>query len=102
MIEISRVSNYSDRLRKYKIIVDDKEISDLKDGEIKQLELDEGNHNIYLKIDWCRSNKVDFYTPKDEIIRFECGSSIIGWKRFIAFVYITFLKNQYLWLKIKD
>ena len=102
MIEISRARSYADRGRKYKIIIDDEEIGYINNGETKSLEVEEGNHNIYLKIDWCRSNEINFYATKDETIEFECGSSIKGVKSLFAFVYITFLKDKYLWLKLKD
>lgn len=101
MIIISRVSSSSDKIRKYKVIVDDKEVGNIKDGETKCFEVDEGNHNIYLKIDWCRSNKLDFYVSKDYSIEFECGSSLNDWKLWFGIIYITFLKNKYLWIKNK-
>lgn len=102
MIKINRVTDYADKLRKYKIMLDDEQVSEIRDGETKSIELAEGNHNIYLKIDWCRSNKIDFYITEGQVIEFDCGCSVVGWRKLIALIYITFLKNQYLWLKMKD
>ena len=102
MIKINRLNGYADKGRKYKVIVDDKQIGTIKESEIKCFDLSEGEHTIYLKIDWCRSNKIKFSINKDEIIEFDCDNSIRGWRIFLNLLYITFLKNKYLWIKIKD
>ncbi|QVK19514.1 hypothetical protein KHQ81_00775 [Mycoplasmatota bacterium] len=101
-IKIVRKIEYVDKLRKYKVILDDSYIGDINSGEIKNFEVIPGRHTIYLKIDWCRSNKIDFYVSENEVIKFDCGSSIRGWRILINLIYITFLKNKYLWIKIKD
>lgn len=93
---------YADKLRKYKIILDDNYLGDIKEGEINSFEVKTGEHTIYLKIDWCRSNKLDFYVLENDVIEFECGTSLSGWKFFINIIYITFLKNKYLWIKTID
>ena len=102
MIKINRLKGYADKVRKYKVIVDDKQIGTIKESETKCFDLSEGEHTIYLKIDWCRSNKIKFSINKDEIIEFDCDNSIRGWRIFLNLLYITFLKNKYLWIKIKD
>lgn len=102
MIKVNRLTGYTDKIRKYKVIIDDEQVDTLKDGETKCFEMPEGEHTIYLKIDWCRSNKVKFSINKDEIIEFDCDSSLRSWRIFLNLIYITFLKNKYIWLKIKD
>ena len=101
MLKISRESEFRDKLRSYKIILDDTYCEDIKIGETKSLELVPGRHTIYLKIDWCRSNKIDFYVSDNETIEFECGNSMENWRILFSFIYITFLKNKYLWIKLK-
>ncbi len=102
MIKINRTTGFIDKAREYKVMVDDRKIGILKDGDTIFFDLPKGEHTIYLKIDWCRSNKVNFFISEDEVIAFDCGNSLNGWKIFFNMIYITFLKNQYLWLKIKD
>ncbi|MPM33947.1 hypothetical protein SDC9_80528 [bioreactor metagenome] len=101
MIKINRLSGYGDLARKYKVMLDDKQIGEIKDGESKCFQVEEGEHTLYLKIDWCKSNKVNFNASKDEEVEFECGGSMRGWKLFLGLIYITFLKNKYLWIKEK-
>jgi hypothetical protein len=57
-----------------------------------------GNHQLHLKIDWCRSNIVNFETT-GSLVEFECGSNLRGIKLLLGFFYITFLRSQYIWLK---
>ncbi|MBL4933194.1 hypothetical protein [Clostridium paridis] len=98
MIRISRQSRYFDSLRNYKIYIDDIYCGDIKDNEVKELNIENGEHSILLKIDWCTSNKVTFIAKDNELKEFNCGNSMEGLKCLLVFVYITFLKNNYLFI----
>jgi hypothetical protein len=98
MLKISREDVFRDKLRSYKIIIDDTYCGNINSGETKILEVAPGKHTIYLKIDWCRSNKIDFYISENETIEFRCGNSMNGWRILFPLIYITFLKNKYLWI----
>lgn len=102
MIRLYRIHQYRDKLRSYKIIIDDEYISDIQSGETLDLEIPEGKHTIYLKIDWCRSNKINFYKSNNENIEFDCGNSMDGWRIFISLLYVSFFKDKYLRLKMRD
>ena len=98
MIKIKRDSGYADRLRAYKVVLDEKVIGEIKNGQEVAFEIPKGSHQLYLKIDWCRSNIINF-DADDSDAGFECGSSLRGVKIFLAIFYITLSKDQYLWLK---
>ena len=102
MLRISRQDEFRDKIRSYKIILDNTYCGDIKSGQVKSLDVTPGNHTIYLKIDWCRSNKVDFNISDNETIEFECGNAMNGWRILLSFIYITFLKSKYLWIKTKS
>jgi hypothetical protein len=57
---IDRKSLRVNRLRKYKLIIDDKEVHYIKNGETLSLKLPTGEHGVYAKIDWLKSNRVNF------------------------------------------
>lgn len=101
MLTISRDNVYRDKLRSYKIIIDGNYCDEIKCGEIKNINLAPGNHTIYLKIDWCRSNKIDFTVLENETVEFECGNPIDKRRILSSIIYITFLKNKYLWIRKK-
>ncbi len=96
MIQINRALDYNDRLRKYRIMVDDVCLGYIKNGETKKFEIPPGRHRIYLKIDWCRSNELEFILEKGEKAIFDCGNAT---KWYNVLLYISFLKNKYLWLR---
>ena len=103
MIRLTREKRISDKLRVYKIFIDEIYHGDIKSGETKDFDIDKGKHIIYAKIDWCRSNKLDI-TIDDSILELEVGPSLAGtkvWIPLIQFLYITFWKNKYLWIKEK-
>lgn len=100
---ISRIDAYADKLRSYKIIADKSVIAKIKNGETLEIDIDDfvGTKTLYLKIDWCRSNKI-MINSDDKDIRLICGPSMMGnniWIPFLAFYYITFGYYKYLWLK---
>lgn len=101
MIKINRITKYPDKIRNYKVMLDNNDLGEVGGGETKIFEVAHGKHTIYLKIDWCRSNKIDFIASENEALEFDCGSSMSGWKILLSPIYITFLRNNYLWVKMK-
>ena len=83
MIQLSRESIYYDKYRCYEIIIDGMLYGNIGDGETKEIDVVEGSHSIYLKIDWCRSNELIFIESKDKFIEFECGNSVKGLKKIL-------------------
>lgn len=99
MIRISSQTRYFDSLRSYKIYIDNIYCGDIKDGEIKELDIENGEHSIYMEIDWCRSKKLKFVVNSNELLEFNCGNSMNGLKCIFVLIYITFLKNCYLFVR---
>lgn len=98
MLTIHR-DNLFDTERNYKIIIDGQFYDKIKCGETKSINIEKGKHRIYLQLDWCRSNIINFENLNDENIEFKCGSSVNGWRILIFFIYATILKNKYLYIE---
>jgi hypothetical protein len=49
-----------DRARKYKVLIDDRELGAIKSGETKSFPVDPGKHTIQLRIDWAKSPAMDY------------------------------------------
>lgn len=101
MIKISRDSGYADATRAYKILLDGEEIGKIKGGETRQYDVKPGNHSLQLKIDWASSRAVEFKSNKTTV-EFLCGSNLRGWRMALSLLYITFLRNDYSWLRNVD
>ncbi len=93
-MKITRVNGSADKLRAYKVLVDDAEVGTIKDGETKQFPVADGKHTVKLKIDWCSSQPISFDRSGNQV-SFECGSSSVLRAAFCAF----FNTKDYMWLK---
>jgi hypothetical protein len=98
-LTITRTTSYADRIRGYRVMLDGAKVASLKAGEATTLQTTPGHHSLVLKIDWCRSNCVEFDARSGENLSFECGSSMPGLRLLLAILYITFWRHKYLWLR---
>lgn len=99
-VRIERGLEWIDAFRKYIINVDCKEIAKLKLDKILELPVTIGKHEMFCKIDWCRSNKITFVMETDDQVRrFRVRPAINGWKFILMPVYLTFLSHKYLELR---
>ena len=98
-IILNRDSGYADRLRAYHVVIDDKKTAKISNGANLEIIVEPGSYELFLKIDWCRSNKIKFSISENEIKEFNCGSNLRGIKFIFAIVYATILWNRYIWLK---
>ena len=63
-----------DRLRSYIVFVNDQQVGKIKNGEEMRIKVNNGIHNVHLKIDWEESNKLEILV-KNKNIYLECGNN---------------------------
>ena|ERR1035437_1209747 len=72
-IRLTRKGGHTrDRIRSYRIILDDIDIGSIKESRSLDFGAEPGSHVLQLKIDWTRSQQIQFDVGVDEIISFEC------------------------------
>jgi hypothetical protein len=98
MIRVTRISGVVDILRSYQIVVDGRVVGRIGNGGRVEFDVPPGRHQIHLKLNWCRSNVVEF-EAKPGVIQFECGTNVRAGKSLTALLYVTFRRDQYLWLR---
>ena len=98
-ITVRRTTSYADRLRAYKVKVDGVVVGLVRARESITVPVSPGRHSLVIRIDWCGSEQIDFEAQSGEHVRFECGSSLTGWRLLLVVFYITFWTRQYLWLR---
>ena len=91
-IIIERSSEWNNRIRKIGIYVNGEKVGTINNGENKEYEVESGKHEVYAKIDWCRSQKITVDTSEKEIrnIRlagFKYGSWILPIMLGCLFIY---------------
>lgn len=99
MITIQRDKSYTDKLRSYKVLIDDKEVGEIKSGETKTFNIDEGRHSLQLKIDWCFSPKLQFDNAESSNEIFNCGSNLGGIKFLLFPLYTSIMRDHYIALQ---
>lgn len=98
-IRISRDSGYADRIRLYRILLDNQQIAELRNGETKEIPISAGSHCIAAKIHWCGSQPIHFSISAGEILTFSVTSSLRGWRILLVAVLPIFARNSYLNLR---
>lgn len=94
-IEIWREGEFKDAARAYQVELDGQVIGKLKRGESMGFDVQAGKHRLRLKIDWCRSPDLNFEIQTGQVLKFSCGNNA---QPLLIFLYITFLRDKYLWL----
>ncbi len=98
-ISLLRRSALADKLQAYNVLVDGGEVAQIRDGQSISITASPGTHTVQLKMDWCRSEPVEFSVREGMSVRFECGSSLGGWRIILSVIYITLLRNRYIWIR---
>lgn len=98
-LQITRITQYANKIRSIQIYINGKVVGSLKDGETKYFELDVRVYEVYAKIDWCATRPIKVTIHKDQRTSFELGCNVYGWKSLLAIFYYTFKTSEYLYLK---
>ena len=101
MIRITRKRAYMSSFSSYKIYIDGIYRGKIEDGETEEFEVSNGKHIVYVKISWCRSNKLCI-TVNDSVVELEVGTSLTGWRILLIRLYVTFWRYKYLWIREKE
>ena len=91
MLTIVRESSTVNGTRAYKVVLDGDVVGKVKNGETVEFELPPGQHTLHLKIDWCRSNIIEFNTV-DGNETYTCGGRLEG------LIPSIMMRNDYLFL----
>ncbi|QHW29646.1 hypothetical protein GZH47_01540 [Paenibacillus rhizovicinus] len=104
-IEIARKSQWVNRIREYTILLNDVRVGAIKDGENVRIDIEPGQHELQLTIDWCGSARLPFTIAEGEKLLFRTGCRIGGFDYFHPFTmlyYVLYKKNEYLYVKQEE
>jgi hypothetical protein len=87
---------WADRLRAYKVAIDEELVGSIRHGERKAFEVSPGRHRVRLHIDWARSQPVEVDLEERAEGRLTChGRSPLLWP-----YWITAGRNRYIVLEL--
>lgn len=83
----------TDHLRAYEVVIDGAVVGRLAPGDSCAFSVAPGHHEIFMKIDWCRSEKVNLQLAAGEIAEFRCAPRP---NLITGFYWITFGRHRYI------
>lgn len=99
-LRIVRNQNYVDFYRNYIIFIDGRRAGELSKNSVFNYTVTQPAE-IYLQIDWCRSNKIKIDAAFEDDITLEVFPTARGWNIIFILYYITVRWNRYLTLCVK-
>ena len=94
VIEIQRDSDrLADHLRSYKVVIDGAVVGAIEPGESAAFDVTTGCHEIFLKVSWCRSEKITVNLTADRTEYFRCRPRA---NLFTDLYWITLGRHRYI------
>jgi hypothetical protein len=95
-IVVRRASAWGDKMRAYRIFINGENRGIVSENGETRIAVAPGRNVVRMKIDWCWSPAVDLDVEAGTVHALECGPNA---HPLLALIYISFLKNRYLWLR---
>ena len=98
IVSIARTSQWANRLRSVKVIIDGEVVGSVGDGETRDFTVSPGEHQVAAKLDWYRSRPVTVMVGPGEKAKLVCGCYAEGWKLLIA-IPLSVIPGMWLYLR---
>lgn len=100
-LTVRRERAWTDRWRRYRILVDGVEVGHLRQGEALSVTVEPGPHELQARIDWCGSRPlvVDCRAHDVEVT---VRGALRGWRMLFAAATVRRRPDEYLVLEPRD
>lgn len=98
VVNIQRTNQRVNRLRAISIYVDGLKVGTVLNGGSLLTEVTPGQHELFAKIDWQRTDDVQVSLGPGDRIELVCGSDLTGWKILLAGV-VALLPRCWIYLR---
>ena len=92
-IDVERQEGWRDRARSYKVMIDGRQAGMVGYDQQESFEVTPGSHEVYLKIDWCRSPKLAVDVSSGQRAKVTCAA---GGNFWLTFVDVIFRPTRYI------
>lgn len=97
---ITRTSEWNNKAREFGIYLNDKKIGVIADGEKKEFNIETGVYKINGKIDWCKSQEIEFDIAENESKEIEISGYKYG--HLIIIISLTIMLVYFLARNVLD
>lgn len=98
-LKVTRDEGWSDRIRKYRILIDGEEAGRIAQGEELEIPVSPGTHTLVAKVDWCSCRPLEF-AVSDEPLVIHVENAHRGPRGLDILVTVLFAHRDYLVAKI--
>jgi hypothetical protein len=99
-IEVTRsTKKWPDGLRAYNVVIDGEVAEAVRQGQTIKTPVQPGRHEVWIRIDWCRSPAVVLDLGPGETARLECAPNA---QPLLWFLYVTIWRGRYVSLRRLD
>jgi len=99
ILRIRRADEFADHLRSYSIMLDGAKLGEIKRGETHEFPISSGQHQLSMKIDWCRSNMIQFAASDSDVLVFLARPKVKESGGLTALYYALIKPNEYIVLE---
>lgn len=101
VIKIQRGSGYVDKIRNYKVFINNEKVGVISEGEIKEYNVSPGTHTISTKIDWAGSKDIVVDLKENDVINLKVENySAKHWLISVYFIAFITLVHVVLFITI--
>jgi hypothetical protein len=97
---IREAGHYADRKRAYKLIVDEKLVGEIREGESVTVAVEPGTHHVLARIAWCRSPVVEVDLAPGDCLALRCRPHRL--QPWAAIFLVTFGRSRYISLTLAE
>lgn len=74
-ITLVRQAAHPNRIRAYRVFVDDREVATVKNGSTTTVDISAGKHQLFVKVDWVRSAPLELVVQPGDNVHVDCLTS---------------------------
>lgn len=75
---LSRKKEWQNKAKSFKVYLDGEKRATISNGEIKEIEMEPGKHQLQLKVDWCSSPEIELDISDDKSITMKTSGYKFG------------------------
>jgi hypothetical protein len=96
-IQVTRTTkSYPDPFRAYQVVIDGAVVGKVTRGETANIPVEPGHHEVWMRIDWCRSRAVAVDVTPSQTLRLECEPNA---RVLLLPMYLTVWRGRYVALR---